>query len=220
MKDSFVLDLEIKLKRGSFCLDVKIESSSSAIAIVGPSGSGKSTLVRVLAGLEKRAHGHLNFAATTWQDSARRLFVPPWDRRVGYVPQDSLLIPNLSVFENLAFAGASAFEVNEMAERLAVSALLQRRPRLLSGGEKQRVALARALLSKPSLLLLDEPFSALDRALRKQVTEVLVSHCRERQLPFVLISHDENDVQLLATETWSVRDGRIEKMNEVTPPQQ
>jgi len=202
-----MINLEVRHSRGHFQLDAKMETSSSAIAMVGPSGSGKSTCLRILAGLEKRAQGRVVFGGKVWQDSARDIFIPPWERRVGYVPQDSLLIPTLSVSENLSFSGATPDEVNTIADRLAIGKLLHRRPRMLSGGEKQRVALGRALLAKPKLLLLDEPFSALDRDLRNQVSDVLLTICRERGLPFILVSHDESDVLSLTEEVWSFRDG-------------
>lgn len=210
MKDEPVLDVDVELSRERFRLTAKMRSTSPAIAIVGPSGSGKSTFLRVLAGLERKAKGRVSFGDTLWQNTKQALFVPPWQRRIGYVPQDSLLIPTLSVFENLSFAGANAVDVKSLAERLAIDPLLQRRPRMLSGGEKQRVALGRALLANPALLLLDEPFSALDRDLRTRVSDTLNTICRERDLPLILISHDESDVLSLAEEAWSFRNGFLE----------
>jgi len=209
MKGEAVFDIDIQVSRDHFHLTAQMKSESTAVAIVGPSGSGKSTFLRILAGLEKRACGRVVFRNESWQDSDQSIFTPPWHRRLGYVPQDSLLIPTLSVFENLSFAGSTPDEVKLMAERLAISALLDRRPRLLSGGEKQRVALGRALLANPALLLLDEPFSALDRDLRKRVSETLITVCRERGLPLVLVSHDESDVLSLAQEAWSFQNGLL-----------
>ncbi len=203
-EDNTLFDFEIKLTRGHFQLDAKLQSASTAIAITGASGSGKSTLVRILAGLEKKATGHVTYQGRKWLNAAESIFLPPWQRRVGYVPQDSLLIPHLNILENLAFSGATGEAVAEIADQLFITPLLKRRPRMLSGGEKQRVSLGRALLSNPELLLLDEPFSALDRTLRKQVSEVLNEICGRRKLPFILISHDESDVLNLAQEIWSV----------------
>jgi molybdate transport system ATP-binding protein len=205
-------DLHLSLRLGAMALDAELETRNSAIAVVGPSGSGKSTLLRVLAGVESSATGHLRFDDVTWQDSAAKRFVPAWDRRVGWVPQDALLFPHLSVRQNLAYAGASDVQVEEMAALLEVTGLLNRRPRRLSGGEQQRVALGRALLSRPQLLLLDEPFSALDRPLRAVVTDRLRTFCEEHGVPLVLVSHDERDAEALAEERWLVSGGRLQHL--------
>ena len=127
-------DMHLSLRLGAMALDARLETHNSAIAVVGPSGSGKSTLLRVLAGVEHGATGHLRVDDETWQDSAAGVFVQPWDRRVGWVPQDALLFPHLSVRENLAYAGASDTDVVGMASLLRVEDLLDRRPRRLSGG--------------------------------------------------------------------------------------
>jgi molybdate transport system ATP-binding protein len=188
-------------------LEMRLETRSDALAIVGPSGAGKSTLLRVLAGVERRARGTVEVNGRTWQDATRGVLVPAWERRVGWVPQDVLLFPHLSVRENLGYAGARASEIQEIAGLLQVDGLLDRRPRRLSGGERQRVALGRALLSDPALFLLDEPFSALDRPLRAQVSATVKEAARARGIPLVLVSHDEEDAGALAGERWHLADG-------------
>jgi len=190
-------------------LEMRLETQSPALAIVGPSGSGKSTLLRVLAGVERRARGTVEVDGATWQDAARGIVVPPWERRVGWVPQDLLLFPHLTVRENLGYAGATGSEIEETAGLLQVGALLDRRPRRLSGGERQRVALGRALLSRPALFLLDEPFSALDRPLRAQVSATVKEAAAARGIPLVLVSHDEGDAGALAGEQWHLADGTL-----------
>jgi len=145
----------------------------------------------------------------TWLDSATGTMVPPWKRRVGWVPQDALLFPHLTVRENLGYAGATAPSVEEVAELLKVESLLDRRPRRLSGGERQRVALGRALLAEPRLLILDEPFSALDRPLRLHVSRTVRAFTVERGIPLALVSHDEDDAKVLADERWHLSDGRL-----------
>lgn len=205
-------DLRLTLALGALSLEAQLTSPNAAIAVVGPSGSGKSTLLRVLAGVERRAEGHLRFQGETWQDSSSGTFVPPWERRVGWVPQDALLFPHLNVRENLGYAGATESRIQETAALLRVTALLDRRPRKLSGGERQRVALGRALLSLPRLLLLDEPFSALDRPLRAELTVKLRTFCEERSVPLVLVTHDEGDAEALAQERWLVTHGRLEHL--------
>jgi molybdate transport system ATP-binding protein len=144
-----------------------------------------------------------------WQESASGTWVPPWERGVGWVPQDALLFPHLDVRQNLAYAGASEGDVRDVAQLLEVGDLLSRRPRNLSGGERQRVALGRALLAAPSLLLLDEPLSALDRPLRAEVARRLAERLRATGTPLVLVSHDEEDAAALAAERWRLADGRL-----------
>ena len=130
---------------------------------------------------------------------------------VGWVPQDDLLFPHLSVRENLAYAGAQPRAVSEVAELLSVEELLERRPRKLSGGERQRVALGRALLRDPTLLLLDEPFAALDRPLRAQLARTVERLTQRRQIPLVLVTHDEEDTRVLAEERWMLTDGVLRR---------
>ena len=179
------------------------------VALMGPSGSGKSTLLRALAGLEPRAEGRVNLGDEIWLDSDSGVNMPTWERRVGWVPQDTLLFPHLSLRENLAYAGSGPAEVEKMAESLFLSDLLDRRPRFLSGGERQRVALGRALLSAPRVLLLDEPFSALDRPLRSEVAAMVRAFARDNGTPIVLVSHDEHDAELLADERWVLVAGHL-----------
>ena len=206
-----LLEARVRLPLDALQLDVSLNTPSAAVAIVGPSGAGKSTLLRVLAGVERRAKGTVLFRGETWQDSESGVWRPPWERGVGWVPQDDLLFPHLSVRENLGYAGGSAVSVEEMAGQLSVDHLLDRRPRYLSGGERQRVALGRALLSSPRLLLLDEPFSALDRPLRREIVEQVSALARERAIPLVLVSHDEADADLMAEERWILSDGVLRK---------
>jgi len=172
--------VEVEVPLGGRTLSLALESRGTALAIVGPSGAGKSTLLRVLAGVEPRARGRVEVDGVVWQDTAGGVVVPPWERRVGWVPQETLLFPHLSVRENLGYAGAPDGDLEELAGVLQVDHLLDRRPRRLSGGERQRVALGRALLSRPTLLLLDEPFSALDRPLRSQLTATVGALAGER----------------------------------------
>jgi molybdate transport system ATP-binding protein len=197
--------VEIPLTDRTLTLAIKAESRT--VAIVGPSGAGKSTLLRVLAGVEKRARGRLVVNREVWLDSGTGTVVPPWDRHVGWVPQESHLFPHLTVRENLQYAGAPDADVERTAELVDAASLLERRPRRLSGGERQRVALARALLASPSILLLDEPFSALDRPLRVQLAKDVRRWSEENDVPLVLVSHDEHDTDILADEHWHLNDG-------------
>jgi molybdate transport system ATP-binding protein len=202
--------LRIPLPSGD--LTVRLSSGASRVAIFGPSGGGKSTILRTLAGVEKDVHGVVRVAGDLWQDSDGEVFVPPWERRVGWVPQDFLLFPHLSVRKNLGYSGAALAEIETMADLLSLGTLLDRRPRHLSGGERQRVALGRALLAGSRLLLLDEPFSALDRPLRAQVGELVRRFAEERGIPMVLVSHDEADASAVTDEQWLLSEGRLERV--------
>ena len=210
------LDVEIAL--GPHTLQLELRTESRTVAIVGPSGSGKSTLLRILAGVDRRARGSVEVGGTVWLDTGNGLSVPPWERRVGWVPQEVLLFPHLTVRENLSYAGAPDSEVEETASLLEVDHILDRRPRHLSGGERQRVALGRALRSSPRLLLLDEPFSALDRPLREKLAGLVRSWADDRGIPLVLVSHDERDLDVLADEHWHLSGGALRLSREGPPP--
>lgn len=201
--------LDVEVPMGAHTLSVSLHTKSETVAIVGPSGAGKSTLLRVLAGVERRAIGSLAVDGETWLDSRSGAYVPPWDRAVGWVPQDASLFPHLTVRENLAYAGAAPERVREAGALLEVTDLLDRRPRRLSGGERQRVALGRALLASPRLLLLDEPFSALDRPLRAKLSRTVRDWADEHRVPLVLVSHDEEDTRVLAEERWHLAGGEL-----------
>jgi len=207
-----VLQVDFQVRLGARELEVRLDTESPAVAVFGPSGGGKSTLLRILAGVERRARGVVRVRGQLWMDTDEGIFLPPWERRVGWVPQEYLLFPHLRVRENLSFAGATLQEVQEVGELLMVDHLLDRRPKGLSGGEQQRVALGRALLSRPRMLLLDEPFSALDRPLRSHVASRLRGYVGERDLLLVLVSHDEADAVALAQEHWLLSEGRMERV--------
>jgi len=207
-----VLQLDYRVRLGVHELEIFLETGSSAVAVFGPSGGGKSTLLRVMAGVERRAEGLVRVRGEAWMDTDVGIFLPPWERGVGWVPQEYLLFPHLRVRDNLSFAGASSQDVQAVSELLMIDHLLGRRPRSLSGGEQQRVALGRALLAQPRILLLDEPFSALDRPLRSQVASRLRDYLREKGLLLLLVSHDEADAVALAQEHWLLSEGRLERV--------
>ncbi len=201
------LDLDLGVQVGPRALTVTLRASAPTVGVIGPSGSGKTTLLRVLAGLERRATGRVTVLGQDWQAGA--VFVPPWLRRVGWVPQDPGLFPHLNVAQNLGYGGGEGLA--EVAELLSITPLLKRAPRHLSGGERQRVALGRALLSRPAVLLLDEPFSALDRVLRERLAADVASWCAARAVPVVLVSHDERDLDAFQAERWAFDDGLLSR---------
>jgi molybdate transport system ATP-binding protein len=199
------LHVAVTLTIGATPLTLDITSGAATLGVVGPSGVGKSTLLRVVAGLERRAVGSVTFAGEVWQGPAGAPFVPPHLRRVGWVPQDGVLFPHLSVRENLAYA--ARLPVEPVAELLGVASLLTRRPRHLSGGERQRVALGRALCTAPRLLLLDEPFSALDRPLRARLAADVAGWARTHAVAILLVTHDERDLEAFDAEVWEIEGG-------------
>lgn len=202
-------DVRVPLSRG--VLELRLQTARAAVAIVGPSGAGKSTLLRILAGVERRARGRVVMDGAPWLDTENGTHVPSWERAVGWVPQEASLFPHLAVRSNLAYAAhAKSDEVAGIADMLEVGHLLERRPRRLSGGERQRVALGRALLSAPRLLLLDEPFSALDRPLRVKLARLVREWADTRSVALVLVSHDEQDTEILADEHWHMAEGGLE----------
>lgn len=184
---------------------------SPRVVIAGPSGSGKSTFLRVVAGVESRVRGTLRCQSALWLDTSDRVRVPAPERHAAWVPQAPLLFPHLSVERNLAFAGAAPSDIASVAEALQLTPLLARYPRNLSGGEAQRASIARALLSTPRVLLLDEPFSALDKTLRASVAAFVYGHCESRGIPTITVTHD-TDAASAASERWHLDDGRLEKL--------
>jgi molybdate transport system ATP-binding protein len=196
-------------------LDATFESAAAITAIMGPSGAGKTTLLECVAGLVRPASGRIVIDDTPVFDSESRLFISPHRRKVALVFQSLALFPHLSVLENVAYglrAGTRRVRRDTaMAwlERARAGALARRAPATLSGGEAQRVALARALASEPRLLLLDEPFSALNQELRLELGEVLRELLTSARVPALLVTHDLADAERLASRILALDTGRI-----------
>jgi iron(III) transport system ATP-binding protein len=191
-------------------VDLDVEPGSLT-AVLGLSGCGKTTLLRVIAGFERAERGRVALGGRTLDDGAS--YVAPERRGVGYVPQEGALFPHLTVEANVGF-GLSRSErrgeaVAQLLEMVGISKLAERLPQRLSGGEQQRVALARALARRPSALLLDEPFSSLDAALRSHVREEVQTLLREQGVTTVLVTHDQEEALSLADTVAVLRDGRI-----------
>ncbi len=213
--------LELSLQKqlasatGEMLLDVQMRLESNAFAtLFGPSGAGKTTILRMLAGLIPPDHGRIVVDGVTWfNDGAtgKKINLPPQQRSIGYVFQDYALFPNLTVRGNVAYAASkdqSAW-VDRLLNMTGLSELHDRLPQTLSGGQKQRVALARALARKPKLLLLDEPLSALDGALRLQLQDELLRLHQECGLTTLLVSHDVGEVFKLSQQVIQLESGKV-----------
>ncbi|WP_198651468.1 molybdenum ABC transporter ATP-binding protein [Dyella sp. C11] len=191
-------------RRGALAFDVDLTLPAQGItALFGPSGAGKTSCLRAIAGLERDAVGRVNFGQAVWQDTERRVFIPPHRRRIGYVFQEPGLFTHRTVAGNLDFgfrrAGRPAhLDRDGLVERFGLNALLDRRVDTLSGGERQRVSMVRALLSDPALLLFDEPLSALDGTARTDLLGCLESLHASLRVPMIYVSHNVEEVARLA----------------------
>jgi len=204
--DAATIDATFAGRLGRFELDIGFQVPMRGItALFGPSGCGKTTILRCMAGLQ-HLPGRLTLGDETWQDCARGVFLQPHRRPVGYVFQEASLFEHLSVRRNLTY-GASraerdgagpALDFGQVVELLGIGALLDRAPAALSGGERQRVAIGRALLSRPRLLLMDEPLAALDRATKDEILPYLETLHDSLAIPILYVSHDISEVARLA----------------------
>ncbi|MGK8504121.1 ABC transporter ATP-binding protein [Nocardia asiatica] len=192
----------------------------TATAVVGSSGCGKTTLLRVIAGFESPDTGSVSIGAETVV--GERVMVPPQRRNIGYVAQDGALFPHLTVGQNIAYGlglrRRDRQRVRELLETVSLDAsYADRRPHQLSGGQQQRVALARALARKPSVMLLDEPFSALDAGLRATTRQAVADTLRAAGMTSILVTHDQEEALSFAEQVAVLRDGRF---TQVGPPEQ
>jgi len=220
--------------QGKEWLDVRFQlEQGQTLAIYGPSGAGKTTLLRILAGLTEVHSGHIRLGDETWLDTSARRHWPTRRRAIGFVFQDFALFPNLTVRQQLEYAlprlsaatrtsapplttdeavpASTPPLIDELLALMELEALQHHRPALLSGGQQQRVALARAIARRPSLLLLDEPLSALDDEMRNKLQEYLGKIQQRYHLTTILVSHHLPEILRLADTGIILKHGRIEK---------
>jgi ABC-type Fe3+/spermidine/putrescine transport system ATPase subunit len=209
-----VFKFSLDTRRGSFHLEVECAFASDWTVVFGPSGSGKSTLLRLLAGLDRPARGRIALDTRALTETAIGLHLPPGRRHTALVAQQPALFPHLSVAANVAYGLRSldratrAARVDAMLALAGATDLARRRPQDLSGGEAQRVALARALAPAPRLLLLDEPFSALDGSASDALLERLQLWLKENRVQTVMATHDATDALATNAEVLLLREGR------------
>ena len=190
-------------------VDLRLEHGGF-LAVLGPSGSGKTTLLRMIAGFERPDAGSVRIAGRTV--AAPGAWVEPEARRIGMVFQQGALFPHLTVAGNVAFGATRSQRVGECLELVGLTARASGYPHELSGGERQRVALARALAADPEVVLLDEPFSALDAGLRERLREEVAAILRAAGTSTLLVTHDQSEALSLADTVAVLRDGRLEQV--------
>jgi molybdate transport system ATP-binding protein len=210
-----MLIVDVTKQLGSFQLQVAFQSDSRITGLFGASGSGKSSLINLIAGLSHPDRGRIVLDDTVLCDTEAGIDVPPYKRRIGYVFQDARLFPHLNVAQNLDYGRRmnhlprDPAHVERIVSMLDIGPLQMRRPGQLSGGERQRVALGRALLSRPRLLLLDEPLGALDHDRKGEILPYLERLRDEEQVPMVYVSHDPEEIRRLAGHVVLFKAGRV-----------
>lgn len=207
----YEIELSVAKSFGKWRLGASFTSDSNRLVIWGPSGAGKSVTLKTIAGLITPDKGRIVVNGRVLYDSSTRINLPSQKRSVGLVFQDYALFPHLTVWQNLGFAGVSCDDIEMMAEKLEITRLLRHYPSQLSGGQKQRVALGRAFLSKPELLLLDEPFNALDPSLRRRMRYELAELLDSFDMPSIIVTHDPDDVRALGKDVAVFNEGKCVK---------
>ena len=212
------LEVAIKKKLGSFGLDVRFETEKGIFAILGASGCGKSMTLKCIAGIETPDEGRIVLNGRVLFDSDKKINLAPQKRRVGYMFQDYALFPNMTVEQNI-MAGMGKRpdreKVRRYLERLRLTGLERQRPGQLSGGQKQRVAMARMIAAEPDVLLLDEPFSALDSYLKWELEQEMRDILAEIDKPVLFVSHNRDEVYRLCATVGCLNRGKMEVIEEV-----
>jgi molybdate transport system ATP-binding protein len=211
-----VLRAEARTGLGALELEVALRvRPGECLALAGPSGAGKTTILRIAAGLVRPARGLVEANGETWLDTERGIDLPPERRRCGYVFQEYALFPHLSAWQNVAYPltgiprAKRRERAHQLLDRFGMREMADARPRTLSGGERQRVAVARALARRPTVLLLDEPLSALDARTRAGAARELAAVLREVDVPALLVTHDFAEAAQLGDRVGVIDAGRV-----------
>lgn len=214
-----MLEANLTKRLWNFTLDVQLKVDNQILILLGPSGSGKTTILHLLAGLFKPDEGYIKINDRLLYSSNEKINSQPQSRNIGYLFQNYALFPHMTVRQNVFYGlkskrpkqDKSALDPLEILNSFGVGHLIDRYPGQLSGGEKQRVALARALVVQPSLLLLDEPFSALDKDTRISLRHEVKRLHSHWQIPFILVTHDEEDAEFMGDITVSLEKGQVKE---------
>ena len=210
------LHVDIRKRLGSFTLDVKFSAENGITSLLGASGCGKSMTLKCIAGIEKPDEGRIELDGTVLFDSAQKINLPPQKRRVGYLFQNYALFPNMTVRQNILCGlnrekdrGAKERRLRDMLRMMQLEGLEDRKPAQLSGGQQQRVSLARILVNDPQILLLDEPFSALDGHLRDSLKVEMRDLLERFGREVLMVTHDRNEAYNMSREIAVMDSGRL-----------
>jgi len=187
--------------------------SGDFVAIFGKSGAGKTTILRILAGLEQPEKGIIQVEDKVWVERSEKKVVPVKNRNIGFVAQQSILFPNMNVKEQLTFSKGINTDLRlleEVVSIMKIDNLLSANPNKLSGGQKQRISLARAIIQKPKILLLDEPFVALDYGMKQELIQLTKKITNQYKITTIFVSHDPVEIIQLANRIWVLENGRIQ----------
>ncbi len=203
----------LKTSDGDLPLDINFQiNEGDFIILEGHSGAGKSTLLRLIAGLIKPERGFIKVNDNEWYNSLNNFFLPPQKRKIGFVFQDYSLFPNMTVLQNIEFAlknKKDTAHLKEIIDIMELEMFKNRYPETLSGGQRQRVALARAIVRRPSILLLDEPLSALDSGMRLKLQDFLLIAHRNLNLTTIMVSHDISEIFKMSNKVIRLSKGKI-----------
>ncbi|MCR1933207.1 ATP-binding cassette domain-containing protein [Clostridium tepidum] len=207
-----MLELNIVKKLKYFDLQCKLTLGNEVVALQGTSGSGKTTILDCIAGIKKPDKGTININNKIVFSSSENINLPIKDRHIGYLFQNYALFPHMTVKENILFGvkNQKSYDINYIkyiTEIFKIEHLKDRRPNQISGGEKQRVALARALVVKPNVLMLDEPFSALDKDTKEVVYKEFMEYKKKFKISIILVTHNPYEAELLADRTMIIHEG-------------
>lgn len=209
-----ILDVDIQKKLEFFELDIKFTVGNGLLAIQGMSGSGKTTILNCISGIKTADKGHIRLNNKIFFSSNDNINMKIKDRNVGYVFQNYALFPHMTVKENILFGVNKKYtdyekELSYISDMMKIRHLMDKYPSEISGGEKQRVAFSRAMIIRPDILLLDEPFSALDEDLKEDIYKDLLNIKKSQNIPIILITHNKNEAKILADKIIYIHNGKI-----------